>query len=686
MDPSQAPPRPTEGPHIKKKKRRVTPLKVQEIRWFYKKTSDSKYIPFSGYDSINIEFRYRRNLNIELDKDAIEIEKKFTQTDDVIVLDGLYIADASLTHISPLYWKDESYQISRGIWFIEDDMQPLPNQFAELIEDHHLKFFKDQVITEKTAGSEKESGSKKPLITSLTCFADEIRWNSVNDVYLYSNPKANKIMRLLTWSKSVQLCRGYTEDAEIEDGKPDFTDLMFVVHGIGQKGYENLIAKNTQQMRDILNPMMEKHLKGCKKKLIMLPIEWRSSLVLDNELSSHILLSRMSSVRESLNSIAMDIMFYQSPLYRTEIINGVIRQLNNVYRTFIKNNPNFKGKISVFAHSLGSVILYDILSTWSPLKIYDEYVSKSLESKLESLHDEEKQNLKSYITARKDIYEKVVVSDLLNEQEEDLLFSVKNLFCVGSPLAVFLIMRGAKSENLYLNKNRLEKIINIFHPLDPVAYRLEPMFHHSYKFIKPVKLFPSTDERSYTSSYKLQPEFIKSYYKKMKHEKTQGNVNISENPIKGDVTDPFGDDFDSDESFDDGVSPRSQSPTSSITIESTSTANTIIDSEVTKKPWFGKSKQTKDSEKVKDMVDLPTQKEEINTFLSQIPSQYQIKQRIDYQVQPTLTEKGYLGMLKGHFSYWTNPDVVTFVVNILLQEHEEEFGLVDTIQEEVSKL
>uniref|UniRef100_A0AAF5DQW1 DDHD domain-containing protein n=1 Tax=Strongyloides stercoralis TaxID=6248 RepID=A0AAF5DQW1_STRER len=684
-DSIQPPPRPIEGPHIKKKKKRVSPLTVQEVRWFYKKISDTKFIPFSGsYDSLSLEFRYRKNLNIEIDKKGLEIKEKFIETEDVIVLDGLYKVDSTLTNILPIYWNDESYQICRGTWFIEDDMQPLPNQFAELIEDHHLKNFKDQIIPDKRSENEKES-SKKPLLTSLTCFADEIRWNSVIDIYLYSNPKANKFMRLLTWSKSVQLYRGYNEDAEIDDGKPEYTDLMFVVHGIGQKGYEDLIAKNTQQMRNILNPMIEKHFNKCNKKVIMLPIEWRSSLVLDNELSSHILLSRMSSFRESLNSIAMDIMCYQSPLYRTEIINGVIRQLNNVYKIFIKNNPMFKGNISIFAHSLGSVILFDILSNWSPLKIYDEYVSKSLESKLETFSNEEKQNLKNYIDARKNVYDKIMVNDLLNEQEESLLFSVKNLFCVGSPLAVFLVMRGADANSLFLKKERLQRVINIFHPLDPVAYRLEPMFHYLYKYIKPVKLFPSTDERSYNSSYKLPLEMIKSFYKKLKHKQANSNTSNDSN-IKGDTNDPFGDDFDSDESFDDVTSPRSQSPTNIPTIDINLASNTITDIETSKKQWFGKNKQGKDHEKTKETVDSKSIQEELNAIVAQIPLQNQLKHRIDFQIQPTLTEKGYLGMLRGHFSYWTNPDVVSFIGNILLQQNIDEFGLIEVMTDEQLKV
>lgn len=76
---------------------------------------------------------------------------------------------------------------------------------------------------------------------------DEIRWNSVIDVVWYNNSKTNRLIRFVTRSKGTILRRGYTEDAQLEDGQPDFSDLILVIHGIGQKGYENLIAKNTGQ-------------------------------------------------------------------------------------------------------------------------------------------------------------------------------------------------------------------------------------------------------------------------------------------------------------------------------------------------------------------------------------------------------------------------------------------------------
>lgn len=44
------------------------------------------------------------------------------------------------------------------------------------------------------------------------------------------------------------------------------------------------------------------------------------------------------------------------------------------------------------------------------------------------------------------------------------------MFCVGSPLAVFLIMRG--STTFVPETDSLKRIYNIFHPYDPVVHFL----------------------------------------------------------------------------------------------------------------------------------------------------------------------------------------------------------------------
>lgn len=63
-----------------------------------------------------------------------------------------------------------------------------------------------------------------------------------------------------------------------------------------------------------------------------------------------------------------------------QIMDGLIRSLNNVYSLFVENYPNFDGPISIYAHSLGSVMCYDLLTSWSPLVLYDKYVAETIVS------------------------------------------------------------------------------------------------------------------------------------------------------------------------------------------------------------------------------------------------------------------------------------------------------------------
>ena len=47
-------------------------------------------------------------------------------------------------------------------------------------------------------------------------------------------------------------------------------------------------------------------------------------------------------------------------------MNSLTSEVNNLYRLFCQKNPQFKkqcGKVSFVAHSLGTVIVYDILTS-----------------------------------------------------------------------------------------------------------------------------------------------------------------------------------------------------------------------------------------------------------------------------------------------------------------------------------
>uniref|UniRef100_A0A183CQU9 DDHD domain-containing protein n=1 Tax=Globodera pallida TaxID=36090 RepID=A0A183CQU9_GLOPA len=72
--------------------------------------------------------------------------------------------------------------------------------------------------------------------------------------------------------------------------------------------------------------------------------------------------------------------------------------------------------------------------------------------------------------------------------------------------------------------DQLERIFNIFHPYDPVAYRLEPVFHENYRHVRPMKLLSSTNARQcYESAvYECHASYLKSQSKSKKKKKGGG--------------------------------------------------------------------------------------------------------------------------------------------------------------------
>lgn len=68
----------------------------------------------------------------------------------------------------------------------------------------------------------------------------------------------------------------------------------------------------------------------------------------------------------------LDVLFYTSPVFSQTIINTVANSLNKKYSMFLKRNPNFNGRVSLAGHSLGSLILFDLLCHQNPFEVNGE--------------------------------------------------------------------------------------------------------------------------------------------------------------------------------------------------------------------------------------------------------------------------------------------------------------------------
>ncbi|XP_068564700.1 phospholipase DDHD1b [Cebidichthys violaceus] len=537
----------------------VTELGPEEVRWFYKEDKRT-WKPFVGHDSLKIEVVYRRFSEQNPDKvkrpvdpaeaegkeavksdeihpesgavdsgsvraestvprgggQGLSVSEEMRDSDDmsisveaVCVRGGLYEVDIREKECYPVYWNQQDrIPVMRGQWFIDGTWLPLEEDESDHIEMEHLARFRGQQMRD-TYEMEVVTTTvdSKDAIHSLKLSRSHVDWHSVDEVYLYSDATTSKIARTVTQklgfskasSSGTRLHRGYVEEAAPEDTPPETTHIVFVVHGIGQKMDQGRIIRNTSMMRDAARKMEEKHFSDRTTEHVeFLPVEWRSKLALDGDTVDSITPDKVRGLRDMLNSSAMDIMYYTSPLYRDEITRGLTLELNRLYSLFCSRNPDFEknGKVSIVSHSLGCVITFDIMTGWDPVRFHHQEAPDPEETKVRWPSDEERhlQELLRLTRLRlRDLEDQFQGLRTSICAVPALKFKVENFFCMGSPLAVFLALRGIRPGNNGVQGHILptsicKRLFNIFHPTDPVAYRLEPLILKHYSNIAPVQI------------------------------------------------------------------------------------------------------------------------------------------------------------------------------------------------------
>ena len=276
-----------------------------------------------------------------------------------------------------------------------------------------------------------------------------------------------------------------------------------------------------------LNTEIDKLPKNCR--IQVLPVVWRHLLDFpkqsfkqnvreqdltdkdafgeDDEYPSleNITVEGVPAIRNLITDLALDILLYQSA-YREHIARIVQRECNRVYDLFIQRNPSFNGKVSMIGHSLGSAILFDILCHQKDVRLAPH-----------GLYRHSKPGSRSSTAAKSP-----ETTDL------GLKFEVEDFFCLGSPLGLYQMLKGRKiaargtingmSVQSPLNPDALDdpflgaastpnsnvtsgregdilsitvsspkcqQIYNIFHPADPIAYRIEPLISRAMSSMKP---------------------------------------------------------------------------------------------------------------------------------------------------------------------------------------------------------
>lgn len=195
-------------------------------------------------------------------------------------------------------------------------------------------------------------------------FKDE--WNTVNE-----NPIKPKVVNrelAIDELQNYDVCLNEDESYNVEH-------LVFLVHGVGAICDFRLrtIKEVVDDLRKISFDLTRIHFRGNEKidqsmvgRCEFIPVYWHDFLHgnqthIDERLKS-ITLPSVPKLRRFCNDTVLDALFYTSKPYSQHIMNVVTQEINRLYDLFLVRNPYFKGTISLCGHSLGSVILFDLLA------------------------------------------------------------------------------------------------------------------------------------------------------------------------------------------------------------------------------------------------------------------------------------------------------------------------------------
>lgn len=335
-------------------------------------------------------------------------------------------------------------------------------------------------------------------------------------------------------------------EADGDDQGREIEHLILVTHGIGQRlGLRmesvnfihdvNVLRKNIKSVYETspdlqaLNSEVDKLPKNCRVQV--LPVVWRHLLDFpkqsfkqnrreqdltdadtfgddeDYPSLNDITVEGVPAIRNLITDLALDILLYQSA-YREHIAGIVQLECNRIFELFMQRNPHFNGKVSLIGHSLGSAILFDILC-------------RQKEANKPITHGRHRSRSQRHIT------------NLTKDHSQDLglNFDVEDFFCLGSPLGLYQMLKGRRiagrraihtppTESPFFSESmddpflgapstqsdaaaadkdteilsitvsspKCRQLFNIFHPADPIAYRIEPLITPAMACLKPQAL------------------------------------------------------------------------------------------------------------------------------------------------------------------------------------------------------
>ncbi|CAL5218604.1 g301 [Coccomyxa viridis] len=300
-----------------------------------------------------------------------------------LVRGGLYEVDMLRRRMRCVYWPEHAHRISRGTWFVEKapDWVPLKETTADELEEA----YRGEVWNPARGHTKEQKQGITAARLELRTMTQECKgmyalFVSADEMYLCIDSYSSWITRKLTSTTMVgmRLRRGYTAPAanaaEVDLGREETDDfaarvpvdkLVFVVHGIGQNLSGSNIGEDASNVRHNLRVLAATELPEKDReagRTEVLPVQWRKHLRLDvDDVAEKLMPPGVRSLRNMLHATAVEVLLYLTPVHCHDMLSSLVEAMNAQFSRFMLRHPDFQGKVSIMAHSLGSVLTYDIL-------------------------------------------------------------------------------------------------------------------------------------------------------------------------------------------------------------------------------------------------------------------------------------------------------------------------------------
>lgn len=508
---------------------------IDRVRWFYAKDRALLKPQLADWKKSPQPAEQFEPFNRH-DSDRLEAALQAGDSACVPVLeDQLFEVELKARTLSPVYWDGPVFEVRRGTWFVNDVGSrdgPCPEPLAEELERLYTqdraappgadepgayKLTTDVNMDQPVQAPYKEEHSTG---SKYVTFDEDGRTAA-----LVSSDQWSAVLRHLVALGGTKVVRGYevkrqkpngavsqahketlamvekergTAGGQLVSQGPSQAEcrpvdhLVICIHGIGQRLGQRIESISFVQDINVFRKLLKEvyvqseslqdqarkyvaHKHGSSKlarvsaahtaetdpelstnhRVQVLPLIWRHDIQFGmtredverlkpgssnwtQEVSlEDITVDGIGPLRSVIADVVLDVLLYYQPVYHAQIIEATVRQLNQIYTKFCARNPEFakNPRVSVVGHSLGSAIAFDIVSS----------------------------------------------------SATTLDFDVDIFFGVGSPVGMFQMLKGSRIGPGGVLPE-VKDYYNVFHPSDPVAYRVDPLVHRDAALLSPLEI------------------------------------------------------------------------------------------------------------------------------------------------------------------------------------------------------